>query len=393
MIRVALTMLGRGQWTGGEIYLRNMLTVIRDRLAHAVTPVLFLTREEDQKFSSGLAPLLPEPPVVDERVASFGRGGGLRQALLTGVDTAAARAFQAARCDVAFEPALFFGWRFPVPAVAWMPDFQHRHLPAMFTRANRVRRDLGFRAQVAAGRTVMLSSETARGDVERFYPGSRGKTVVVRFAQAVDIAALVEDPAGLRLAYGLPQRFVFLPNQFWKHKNHGLVVDALTAAARLGSADWLPLIVMSGRQDDERNPGAYQAFVARLAAAGVTDRVRHLGLIPYRDVLRLAAASDAVLNPSFFEGWSTTVEEAKALGAPLLVSDIPIHREQAPGATFFAPGDPDALLAALLATAAAAPRVAPPVSQLIAAQDVRLQAYADALLAVFQTAARHPAHA
>jgi hypothetical protein len=45
--------------------------------------------------------------------------------------------------------------------------------------------------------------------------------------------------------------------------------------------------------------------------------------------------SIAVINPSFCEGWSTTVEEAKAIGARLLLSDLNIHREQTNGEAYF----------------------------------------------------------
>ncbi len=393
-MRVGFTMIGGGRWTGGENYLRNMLAVMSSRLAGEVVPVLFLTPQENEAVGASLAALLPEPPVVAASVAAFGRGSGLRAAALTGRDRAAAMAFAAARCDVAFESAQFYGWRFPFPAVAWMPDFQHRYMPEMFPRSGWLRREAGFRAQVASGRTIMLSSETARQDAERFFPGARGKTAVVRFAQSLDIADLITDRADLVAQYGLPQRFVFLPNQFWKHKNHALVVAALVRAAGAGAAHRLPLIVMSGRKDDVRNPGAYQAFVGQLEAAGVADRVRHLGMIPYRDVLRLVAAADAMLNPSFFEGWSTTVEEAKALGTSLLVSDIAIHREQAPDATFFSPQDPAALMERLLALAAKPPRLPQALPSLVAAQDARLADYAAALRHVFSAAtAGHPRHA
>jgi glycosyltransferase involved in cell wall biosynthesis len=47
----------------------------------------------------------------------------------------------------------------------------------------------------------------------------------------------------------------------------------------------------------------------------------------------------AIVNPSLSEGWSTNVEEARALGVPMVLSDIAVHREQAAGcAVFF---DPD----------------------------------------------------
>lgn len=50
------------------------------------------------------------------------------------------------------------------------------------------------------------------------------------------------------------------------------------------------------------------------------------------------------MQPSLFEGWSSFVEEARALGLPALLSDIPVHREQnPPGAKYFDPHDPEQL--------------------------------------------------
>ena len=69
-----------------------------------------------------------------------------------------------------------------------------------------------------------------------------------------------------------------------------------------------------------------------------------LGLIPYADVQALAAASWGYINPSFFEGWSTTVEEAKYRGKRILLSDLKVHREQAPWrGVFFDPNDSEVL--------------------------------------------------
>jgi glycosyltransferase involved in cell wall biosynthesis len=76
--------------------------------------------------------------------------------------------------------------------------------------------------------------------------------------------------------------------------------------------------------------------------------MRLLGRVPYADVVGLMRASTAVLNPSLFEGWSTTVEEAKSLGKRVLLSDIPVHREQdPPGGLYFDPHAPEALAGAI----------------------------------------------
>ena len=65
-----------------------------------------------------------------------------------------------------------------------------------------------------------------------------------------------------------------------------------------------------------------------------------LGLVPREHVFAFFRSCAFYLNPSQHEGWSTGVEEAKVFQVPMILSDIPIHREQANGdASFFPTGD------------------------------------------------------
>ena len=68
----------------------------------------------------------------------------MRQALLTGCDRAAADSFRKHRIDVVFEYTQFLGWRFPFPSVAWLTDFQHRHLEEPFSVRAYWKRDSRF---------------------------------------------------------------------------------------------------------------------------------------------------------------------------------------------------------------------------------------------------------
>lgn len=381
-ISIAFPLLGRGGWTGGLVYLKNTLRVINSRLEDEIVPHVFLSPEERERFHADLEPLVPGRIIVDPHLAVSGRGRSLARALVTGQDRTLERILQRAGIDVVFENAGFYGARFAIPVVSWIPDLQHRHMPELFGRANWWRRDIGFRMQLAGGRTIMLSSETARADLERFYPQARGRAHVVRFAVDVDIARHLDRGDEMRATYALPDRFYFLPNQFWKHKNHAVVIDALAILKAQNALEGLPPVILSGQPKDPRSPEHFDQLMARASALGVESHFRYLGLIPYDHVLALNAACDAMINPSRFEGWSTPIEESKAFATPLILSDIPIHREQAPQAQFFDPASPAALAEALLPIAKFPVRTYYPESDLFAAQNARLFEHADALRTV-----------
>ena len=196
----------------------------------------------------------------------------------------------------------------------------------MFTRAGYWRREIGFRAQMAAGRIIMLSSEDSRRACERFYPQTVGRTRTVRFAVPPGKAPSLAEARAVAVQYGLPTRFFFMPNQFSKHKNHLLVIEALTLLRSRGQS---VCVAASGKQADERHPEHFPKMRRRIEEAGLETDLRLLGLIPYSHLAALMRASLALLNPSLFEGWSTPVEEARALGVPLVLSDLDVHREQA----------------------------------------------------------------
>lgn len=383
-----MPLIGRGEWTGGLVYLRNTLQVIRSRLAPAVQASVFLSPEENEKYGAGLAPLVDGRLLVNQAFGYSGRGSSLARALLTGRDMALERLLVEAGVDVVFEVGRFYGARFGLPVIAWLPDFQHRQMGEMFTRFNWWRRDIGLATQVRHRQALIVSSQTALQDMWRCYPRSRGRGHVVRFAIDLDIGAFVGRGEEMRRIYNLPARFFYLPNQFWRHKNHSVIVEALAQLKTGGALDGLPPIVLSGLNRDERNPGHFESLMQAVHDAGVQEHFRYLGLIPYEHVLCLAASCEVLINPSLFEGWSTPIEEAKAVDAPLMLSDIPIHREQAPHAIFFQPHSAASAAATLLDIARAPPHVRDPVATLATAQDERLRQHAVSLLAALRDAVR-----
>jgi glycosyltransferase involved in cell wall biosynthesis len=144
--------------------------------------------------------------------------------------------------------------------------------------------------------------------------------------------------------YGLPENFFFLPNQFWKHKNHECVVQALRKLKAQGKE---VVVAVSGKQMDPRDPDHFPRLQRIIESSGLEKNFRLLGLVPHAHIPALMRSCIALINPSIFEGWSTTVEEAKAMGTRMILSSLRVHREQSPDALFFEPNSPDQLASIL----------------------------------------------
>jgi glycosyltransferase involved in cell wall biosynthesis len=207
----------------------------------------------------------------------------------------------------------------------------------MFSAAERKRRDRWVEGLCRFCASVIVSSEVAARDLQAVNPEVSGKLRVLRFASGLTQGESLPSRSELQARYALPARYIHVPNQFWRHKNHELLVDALRTLKERGR---FPVIVATGRMEDYRHPHYVRMLLDRVQRLGLGEAFRPLGIVPYRDMLGIMRFAAAVCNPSKFEGWSTSVEEAKSLGKRLLLSDIPVHREQAPDrAVFFESGN------------------------------------------------------
>lgn len=232
--------------------------------------------------------------------------------------------------------------------IGWIPDFQYVHLPRYFSEDDLKSRARATSLVLAHSDAVIVSSHDAERDLRSIDAGAGVAARVLHFVPCLQRLNQVPESAQIiTRRYSIPTDYIFLPNQFWVHKNHRVAIEAVARARRTGMEI---TIVASGSADDHRAPQHFADLREMIERLGVGDLFRIVGVIPYLDLVALMTHARAVLNPSYFEGWSTTVEEAKALGKTVILSDIPVHREQNPdGALYFDPNDPAMLESVLTA--------------------------------------------
>jgi glycosyltransferase involved in cell wall biosynthesis len=226
-----------------------------------------------------------------------------------------------------------------------------------------------------AARYVIVNAKDVRRNCALYLSAERARFVALPFGAAPRTDWLTEDPS-LVAKYGLPQRYFLVSNQFWVHKNHRVVFEALSF---LGSApDAADIgVVCTGATVDPRDCGHFPALLRFIEEKRLAGRVKILGLLPKRDQVEIMKRAVAVVQPTLFEGGpgGGALYDAVSLGVAAIVSDIPVNRElEAMGGPiqFFDPQDAQGL-AMLMLSRARNPVGRPDAQTLLAAGRARRQ--------------------
>ncbi|MBN1878414.1 MAG: glycosyltransferase family 4 protein [Anaerolineae bacterium] len=342
-IRVAFNHMPAEGWTAGSHYLKNLFLALRS-LEDSTRPQIALLvghNVQAEKYAS-LSPyidLVLYHPILPTWLRYWERQRAQlqrRMRVLKVLRPALSVYLQKQKVDALFTMGTL-GPQFAVPYLAWIPDFQHLHLPEMFSEDEIRNRNRGIFDTAHDADIVVLSSNNARQDFERFVPYAASKARVLSFVAQVPDDIYTTDPDEVCQVYDLPKKFIYLPNQFWKHKNHEVVLKALSL---LRPEHPEIVVVCTGNTNEYRDPLYFSQLLARVSSLGLRNNFIVLGMVPHKHLFQLMRQSLAVLQPSLFEGWSTTVEEVKSVGKKIILSDIAVHQEQAPPeAVFFRPND------------------------------------------------------
>lgn len=331
-------MQGGAGWIGGSEYIRNLIEALRSFGPDQVEVSLISGRameDGSQTTAAKLKHSIQLPPVhrgLLSRFISSSNNGRLSRAIREhGIDFV---------YPLTYDNSYNLGVDLPLAGAmagaawaGWIPDFQHKHLPHLFDAREIAKRDRGIALLAGEARTMVFSSHAALEDFHAFCSQSRARAEVLHFCTSAEDSWFEADPGAVRRKYHLSERYFLVSNQLWLHKNHLLVVEALGILAERGIR---PQVVWTGQPSDFRDKGYLNTVLAAIHQGGVAAQISLLGLIPKLDQIQLMRGALAVVQPSLCEGWSTVLEDARALGKDVLASDLAVHKEQnPPGAEFF----------------------------------------------------------
>ncbi len=342
MIRVGFILsYTDSNWVGGINYLSNLLHAIAKVPDRKIEPVLIVSPSISAHILEAFPPWQTlRTALVDGQHRRWSLARKLCERLW-GRDFLMERFLKQHRIHMLSHSG-HLGRRAKVPTIGWLADFQHCRMPECFQPAEIAARNRGYRRISTQCTTVLLSSIDAQHDLAQFDIGALSSSRVLHFVSGFSshVSPMIDEDV-LRSRYNIVGPYFHLPNQFWIHKNHRVVIDALTVLKARGKS---ATVLCTGYTKDRRWTEYFDELMRHARDKSVSDCFIVLGLVPYEDMACLMMHSVGVINPSLFEGWSTTVEEAKSLGLTIILSDIAVHREQDPErGIFFNPNNAEEL--------------------------------------------------
>src|SRR6266480_555144 len=206
--------------------------------------------------------------------------------------------------------------RFPVPALAAVHDLMHRyepHFPEAGGQGRQRYRQRYMKELINCSLSILVDSQVGKRHVLESFKADPDKVFILPYVPPAYIYESRVSP-DFDSKYQLPGKYLFYPAEFWPHKNHLRLIDAL---ARVCAACGDIRLILAGSFEKE-----YSRIRSHVEKLGLQDHVQFTGYLPEADMPEFYRRARALVFPTFFGPTNIPPLEAFALGCPVAVSGI-----------------------------------------------------------------------
>ena len=210
-----------------------------------------------------------------------------------------------------------------IKSFPWIPDFQEINLPENFSFTTRLVRRLSHYNNIINSTKIIVSSNAVKDDFKKISLAGYKKSEVIKHVNYVVSKNKIKSRKYLKKKYNITKKFFLLPNHYWIHKNHIVVLKALHY---LKKKDFI--VVSTGRCHDHRYPEYFKNFKKKIYKLKLQNHFKIIGIVPFEDLCCLIHNSLGVINPSFSEGFPNSADQASLLGRIAILSKLKVNLEE-----------------------------------------------------------------
>ena len=232
-----------------------------------------------------------------------------------------------------------FGFRNNIPYITTIPDMMHKYFPKFpeYPLLERIKRDMSYKNAAKNSVITIVDSKQGEDDLNNFYKIPREKIRKISYIPPGYIYKYrkmnLEEAREILKKYNLPEKFIFYPAQFWYHKNHTRLIEALKLIADKYQIK-IPLVLVGSPKE------SYKNIVKHIKNADLGKQITNLGYVADNEIVALYKKSIALVFPDLLGPTNIPPLEAIVLGTPVICSNVFSMPEQIGEAgLFFNPYD------------------------------------------------------
>lgn len=222
----------------------------------------------------------------------------------------------------------------PYGVIVW--DLQHRThpwFPELQKNGEWFKRERLLASILPRASLIITGTEVGKNQIKNFYGVQDDIICIIKHPTPKVNVSDLEVPRRAD-----ENRFIFFyPAQFWAHKNHIIILEAVKKINEIKKYNFE--VLFSG--SDQGNLKYISSQVRKL---GLEDNIKFLGFVSQHELNSIYKNIDALIYPSVSGPENLPPLEALAWGKPVFYSDFPGAREQLQDSVFyFDPLDSDEL--------------------------------------------------
>jgi glycosyltransferase involved in cell wall biosynthesis len=213
--------------------------------------------------------------------------------------------------------------------IGYITDYQHKYYKKLFQKKELIRRDNYLAQLTDKAKSIIVNAHNVKDDIAKFHPNSNASIHILPFIP--DLNSNFESQSGFNLKqYGIDLPFFIISNQFWIHKNHITAFKAFKKFLKDYNENFQ--LVCTGLQQDPRKKDHFELLEKYVEKNNLEKKVLFLGHVSKKDQLNLIFNSEAMIQPTLFEGGpgGGCVVDAMKLNKPIIISDITVNKELPP---------------------------------------------------------------
>lgn len=209
-------------------------------------------------------------------------------------------------------------------STVWDLQFKtHPQFPEVGSVLKRIYKNIVIKNFLVNSKFIITGTNTGLKEIKKYFNISYNKIIKNPHPISKKFFKKIKKNKYLFTRYNIKKKYFFYPANFWKHKNHEILIKMFELIQnRKDDLKNYQLILVGAKKNN------YDKIKAKIKEKSLEKKIIILDFVNHNDLLRLYDKCQALIYPSFSGPENLPPLEAMARKKPVIISKYPGSKEQ-----------------------------------------------------------------